>query len=283
MSYIARKYAEAWKEYELIDAGGSKKLERFGEIITIRPELQAYFKSELPFTEWNTMAHAEFVESGTKKGKWKKLKADLPNSWNIPVEGLDIKLEFTQYKHIGIFPEQIANWKFIQENIQLDQNFLNLFAYTGVASLIARKVGAKVTHVDSVKQLLTWSKENMELSQLADVKWVLEDALKFAQREVKRGNKYEGIIMDPPAYGIGSKGEKWILEQQLPILFETANKLMAKNGFLIVNTYSPKISAQNLLQFAQKAFKGKTVKVEELWMNTTSEKEVFYGNTLLVK
>ena len=285
MKYIPRKYAEKWSNYELIDAGGGKKLERFGEIITIRPELQAYFKSELPFTEWNTMAHAEFVEpnSGTKKGKWKKMKPELADSWTIPVEGLNIKLEFTQYKHIGIFPEQIENWRFIRENLHEGQNFLNLFAYTGIASLVARKTGANVTHVDSVKQLLSWSKENMELSELSDVKWVLEDALKFAQREVKRGNKYDGIIMDPPAYGIGSKGEKWILEQQLPILLETANLLLAKNGFLIVNTYSPKITAEILLQTAQKAFKGKTVKVEELWMNTTSEKEVLYGNTLLVK
>jgi 23S rRNA (cytosine1962-C5)-methyltransferase len=278
---FTRVYTEGWQDYELIDAGGGKKLERFGKIILIRPELQAYFQTEMPFTEWNKQAHAEFVERGGKKGQWKFFKKVDP-SWLIMMDKLVIKLEFTQYKHIGIFPEQKCNWDFIQEHTQENQNFLNLFAYTGIASLAARKQGATVTHVDSVKQLTTWSRENMELSQLTDIKWVLDDALKFAQKEVKRGKKYDGIIMDPPAYGLGVKGEKWILEQKLPELLECASNLLSEKGFLIMNTYSPKVSNEEIFNLSRQFFKSKKTEINELWMKTKTDKDLFFGNLLRI-
>ena len=278
---FTRIYTEGWQDYELIDAGGGKKLERFGKIITIRPELQAYFQSEMPFTEWNKMANAEFVEQNLKKGHWKFNKKTDP-SWLILVDKLIVKLEFTQYKHLGIFPEQKYNWDYIQENIQENYNFLNLFAYTGIASLVAKKNKACVTHVDSVKQMISWSKENMEISKLSEIKWVLDDALKFAQREVKRGNKYDGIIMDPPAYGIGIKGEKWILEQNLPELFESATKLLSDKGFLIMNTYSPKVTNEQIYNLARNHFKNNKIEVNELWMKTKTDKDLFFGNRLCV-
>lgn len=276
-----RIYTEFWSDYELIDAGGGKKLERFGEIITIRPELQAYFKSEKSFDEWDKMAHASFVENKGRNGKWKFHKAVSP-TWNIEVLDLKIKLEFTQFKHVGIFPEQFDNWNLLRNSLRSGEKFLNLFAYTGVASLVAKASGAEVTHVDAVKQLVSWSKENMELSELEDIRWIVDDALKFAQKEVKRGNTYKGIIMDPPAFGLGAKGEKWILEQRLPELLDAANLLLEKDGFLIVNTYSPKITAEHLYQLSKKAFPKRKVEVQELWMKSTTDKDLYFGNVLRV-
>lgn len=268
--------------YELIDAGGGKKLERFGDIILIRPEVQAYFKSENTFLEWNKIADAEYIEKENKKGTWHFFKENVPEKWQVNFDELIINLEFTQFKHIGIFPEQALNWKLISEKLKLGDTFLNLFAYSGVASLYARKNGALVTHVDSVKQLISLSKLNMETSNLSDIKWVHEDALKFAQKEVRREKKYEGIIMDPPAFGLGTKGEKWILDQKLPELLACANELLGKDGFLIVNTYSPKITAENLKQLANKVFKNKQILIQELWMKSKTNKDLYFGNILYV-
>ncbi len=276
-----RQYSSHWESYELLDAGGGKKLERFGEVITIRPELQAYFKSEWPFEEWYNLAHWEFVEQSNTKGSWKKLK-DSSDKWQIQFHDLSFCLELTKFKHVGIFPEQVSNWEYIIGNLKPNQKFLNLFAYTGAASLVAKSTGATVLHVDSVKQLISWANENQEASNLSAIKWVLEDALKFAQREVKRGNFYDGIIMDPPAFGLGAKGEKWILEEKLPHLLDAANQLLNKNGFLIVNTYSPKLSAKDLRNAAGRYFDLNKLSVNELWMKTKTGKDLFYGNVLKV-
>jgi 23S rRNA (cytosine1962-C5)-methyltransferase len=265
----------------LLDAGGGKKLERFGDVITIRPELQAYFKSEWPFEEWYNLAHWEFVEQSNTKGSWKKLK-DASDKWQIHFQDLSFCLELTKFKHIGIFPEQVSNWEYILGNLKPNQKFLNLFAYTGAASLVAKSTEASVFHVDSVKQLITWANENQEASNLSGIKWVLEDALKFAQREVKRANFYDGIIMDPPAFGLGAKGEKWILEEKLPHLLEAASQLLNNNGFLIVNTYSPKLSAKDLRNTAGRYFDLNKLSVNELWMKTKTGKDLFYGNVLKV-
>lgn len=281
----SRQYSLPWEHYELLDAGGGKKLERFGTVITIRPELQAYFKSEKPFTEWYELADWEFVENSKSKGAWKNLKQDenAPRQWKIGFDELHFNLELTRFKHVGLFPEQVANWRYIQESTGEGRKFLNLFAYTGAASIVARSKGAEVLHVDSVKQLITWAKENMEESGLSGIKWVLEDALKFAQREVKRGNKYDGIIMDPPAFGLGAKGEKWILEEKLPELLETASTLLNKNAFLIVNTYSPKLTLKMLEKMASRYFEPNQTELTELWMKTKTGKDLFYGNVLKVK
>lgn len=282
---VVKQYSQAWDSYELIDAGGGKKIERFGNLTLIRPELQAYFKSEIPFTKWDEMADWEFVEDHKKKGYWKNLQAkeDLPTTWEIGYGGLKLKLELTKFKHVGLFPEQNSNWDFISKNLKKGDKFLNLFAYTGAASLVAKKAKVDVLHVDSVKQLISWAKENMEKSELSDVKWVLEDALKFAQREVKRGNRYDGIIMDPPAFGLGAKGEKWILEEKLPFLLETASQLLNKRGFLIVNTYSPKLTLKHLETIAKRYFDETEISLTELWMKTKTGKELFYGNVLKVQ
>lgn len=280
-----KQYSQAWDSYELIDAGGGRKLERFGDLILIRPELQAYFKSEMPFAKWDEMAHWEFVENTKERGAWKNIHKNesLPTNWKIKFDDLTLQLELTKFKHVGLFPEQVSNWKFIRENLKKDQRFLNLFAYTGAASLVAKSTGAEVYHVDSVKQLITWAKENMEHSKQSEIKWVLEDALKFAQREVKRGNKYDGIIMDPPAFGLGAKGEKWILEEKLPELLEAASNLLNPKGFLLVNTYSPKLTLKKLEKIAASFFDPMDMTLTELWMKTKTGKDLFYGNVLKVQ
>lgn len=277
-----RIYAEHWPDYELIDAGGGKKLERWGTIITIRPEVQAYFKSEKTFKEWADLAHWEFVSKGGQSGTWKALQKLSVKEWNIKFRDLMFHLELTKFKHLGLFPEQHANWQFIEKHLSPGDKFLNLFAYTGAASVIARSRGAEVVHVDAVKQLITWARTNMELSGLQDIKWVLEDALKFGQREQKRGNKYKGIIMDPPAWGLGAKGEKWKLEDKLDELLSTASSILDSNGFLILNTYSPTVDFNMIRSLAMKHFNKRNFEVKELWMKTTTGKELYYGIVLKV-
>ena len=275
-----REYGLPWPDYELLDAGHGKKLERWGEVITIRPDLQAYFKPGWPYAQWQEMANWEFEEQSSTQGRWRSIKAHSPEQWTIAYGKLNFGLKLTKFKHVGLFPEQQANWHFIQEQVCADQKILNLFAYTGAASLVARAYGAEVVHVDSVKQMLTWAKNNMERSTLSDIKWVLEDALKFAQRELKRGNTYDGIIMDPPAWGLGAKGEKWILENHLSSLIETAHGLMNPKAFLILNTYSPKVELLDLTKSAELYFPANQMQIKQLWMQTKTGKELFCGNLL---
>jgi 23S rRNA (cytosine1962-C5)-methyltransferase len=275
-----REYATAWPDYELLDAGEGKKLERWGAVVTIRPEIQADFKPGWPFSQWQAMADWEFEELSSTQGNWKNLDPQAPEQWGIAYGQLNFGLKLTKFKHVGLFPEQQANWRFIQERVKAGQKILNLFAYTGAASLAARAGGADVVHVDSVKQMLGWANENMERSNLSDVKWVLEDAMKFARRELKRGNRYDGIIMDPPAWGLGAKGEKWKLENHLSGLIETAHGLMNPGAFLILNTYSPKVELADLAGSAAQYFSANQVEIKQLWMSARTGKALFYGNLL---
>ena len=278
---MTKLYTTGWKDYELIDAGGGKKLERWGEVVTIRPEVQAYFKSGKSFKEWNELAHWEFVSKGGQKGAWKSLNPG-PRTWEISYKDLRFQLQLTKFKHVGLFPEQRLNWDFIQDHLSEGTSFLNLFAYTGAASCVAKSSGAEVLHIDSVKQLISWAKVNMEQSALENIKWVHEDALKFAEREVKREKSYNGIIMDPPAWGIGAKNEKWKLEDKLEGLIANASELIGKKGFLILNTYSPTVELKLISGLAQRYFSHRNYEVNELWMKTTTGKELYYGNLLRV-
>ncbi len=232
-----------WPDYELIDSGNFEKLERFGDFVLARPEPQAIWDKALPETEWKKQAQAIFKrEKGSaEKGQW-LLKKDMAEQWFINYNYKDLKLKFrlglSSFKHVGLFPEQDANWKFIYDQCKAIPNakILNLFAYTGGASVAARGAGANVTHVDSVKQVNFWARENMEASNLKDIRWIVEDAMKFARREVKRGNKYNGLILDPPAYGRGPNGEKWQLEDELNEMLKLCAELLEpKNSFLVIN------------------------------------------------
>jgi len=242
-----------WPAYELIDSGGFEKLERFGEYVLARPEPQAIWDKSLVDSDWVRRAHATFRRDrqSPERGDWQKTP-DMRDPWFIDYQqdGLNLrfKLALTSFKHVGIFPEQTTNWAFIYDKVKKLQQgtssvaqpkVLNLFAYTGGASLAACQAGADVTHVDAVKPVITWARENMDHSHLKDIRWVVEDALKFVRREVRRGNVYNGIILDPPAYGRGPDGEKWVLEEHLNELLKTCADLLDRdNHFFIINLYS---------------------------------------------
>ncbi|HNM31403.1 MAG TPA: class I SAM-dependent methyltransferase [Chitinophagales bacterium] len=260
MNTIHTIYPEHWKDYELIDSGDFEKLERFGNYITIRPEPQAVWNKQLAATEWNSMAHVKFMGVSSSSGKWDFLKK-MPENWNIHYDlgnaSLVFNLALTKFKHVGVFPEQSTNWEFIYKRVKkqkeqgVTSKVLNLFAYTGGASLAACAAGAETYHVDSIKQVVSWANRNMESSNLKDIRWVVEDAVKFVKRERKRGKIYQGIILDPPAYGHGTDGEKWKLEDQInEMIFDVLQLLDKEHHFLILNTYSLGFSSlilQNLL------------------------------------
>ena len=253
-------------DYELIDSGDFEKLERFGRYVVRRPEPQAIWRRSLPEGEWRRMADAAFLRDvrSDERGEW-RLRPGMPPRWTVAYEykdmALRMRLGLTSFKHVGIFPEQAANWNFIYDNCVRMRaegrtpKVLNLFAYTGGATLAARAAGADTTHVDSVKQVVTWARENMEQSGLEGVRWIVEDALKFVQREVRRGNRYNGIILDPPAYGRGANGEKWILEDNIGEMLECCARLLEPRGaFLVLNLYSMGLSATLASTAVRQAF-----------------------------
>lgn len=242
-----------WKDYELLDSGNFEKLERFGKQITIRPEPQAVWSPVLPMKEWEKLAHVKFVPKSSSSGDWQKLKRDALERWTISYglpdgKSISLRLGLTSFKHVGVFPEQAVNWDFIYSSIREMKTpkpkFLNLFAYTGGATLAARAAGADTTHVDSIKQVVTWANENMQLSNLDNIRWMVDDALKFVKKEQRRGNFYNGIILDPPAYGHGPNGEKWKLEENINEMVHSVVQLLdPKEHFLILNAYSLGFSA----------------------------------------
>lgn len=252
-----------WKDYELLDCGDFEKLERFGQFITIRPEPQAVWPRVLSTNEWEKQAHVKFIPKSSSSGDWKKLK-NMPDQWTVNYslskdDQLTFRLGLTAFKHVGIFPEQAVNWDTIYAHLKpLNKpRFLNLFAYTGGASIAARAAGAEVTHVDSIKQVVTWANENMQKSGLDNIRWMVDDALKFVKKEIRRGNTYQGIILDPPAFGHGPNGEKWKLEDNIAEMMEHVLAILdTDKHLLILNAYSLGFSAlvpQNLLlPFAQK-------------------------------
>jgi len=245
-------------DYALLDSGNFQKLERFGKYITIRPEPQALWMPSQDMGEWEKQAHVKFVPKSSSSGDWKKLKA-MPDQWEItytlsPNHLIKLRLGLTAFKHVGVFPEQAVNWQRIFNFLKGRNHakFLNLFAYTGAASMAAKAAGADVTHVDSIKQVVTWANENMQLSKLDNIRWMVDDAMKFVKKEIRRGNTYQGIILDPPAYGHGPNGEKWKLEDNMAEMMDGVLKLVDPNAHqLILNAYSLGFSAMvpsNLLQ-----------------------------------
>ena len=247
-----------WADYELIDSGSFEKLERFGTFVLARPEPKAVWEKTLSEKEWNNLAHTRFTtgagfgKSGKEdSGSWHFIKK-MPEQWTIAYrrQGLNMRMRLglTAFKHVGVFPEQSPNWDYIYSAVKnlntAAPKILNLFAYTGGASLAARAAGADVVHLDSVRQVVSWARENMELSGLDNIRWVVEDALRFVKREAKRGNLYQGIMLDPPAYGHGTDGEKWKLDECLLEMLQHCRQILApENSFLILNLYSNGFSA----------------------------------------
>lgn len=287
MSNIQLLTPTHWKDYELIDCGNFEKLERFGQVILIRPEPQAVWSKQLPDSEWQRLHHIRFRGRSATAGDWVKKNPKTPDRWHIEYKNDDAAIKFrlalTSFKHLGIFPEQAVNWDYIAQNVKRFKTarpkVLNLFAYTGGASLIAQAAGADTTHVDSIKQVVTWANENQELSGLKDIRWVVEDALKFVKRELKREKKYNGIILDPPAYGHGPNGEKWKLEDHINEMIKDVVQLLdPEEHFLILNTYSLGFSSVIVENLIKGAFpQVQNLEIGELFLQATAGSKLPLG------
>ncbi|MBS9523281.1 class I SAM-dependent methyltransferase [Litoribacter alkaliphilus] len=278
-----------WKDYELIDSGAFEKLERFGPYIISRPEPQAIWDRSMDEKEWREKAHAHFAKekNNPEKGQWKEFQK-IPHKWQIDYNNpaglkLTLNLAMTSFKHIGIFPEQAVNWDYIEESIARmpveKPKVLNLFAYTGAASVAAKAAGADVTHLDAVKQVVTWSRHNMESSGQEGIRWVVDDAMKFVKREIRRGNKYHGIILDPPAYGRGPNGEKWVLEEEINELLKLCSEILEPDHhFLILNLYSLSFSSMIAANLVKSNF-GEVENAEhgELYLEDNFQKKLPLG------
>jgi len=247
-----------WPEYELIDSGDRRKLERFGDTIIIRSEPKAWWKPDTGKEQWGR-AQAEFDDTSKN---WKFFRKKVKKAWQMKLLGLQFEARLTDMsKHLGLFPEQEPHWSWMYDKIKQsgrDIRFLNLFGYTGVASLVAAKAGAKVTHVDASKPAIGWGRENQQRSGIEDapIRWILDDAVKYARREIRRNSLYDAIILDPPSFGRGPKGEIWKVEEQIAELMGLVKELLTEMPlFVVVTMYNLEASAlmvQNLVSSTMK-------------------------------
>ena len=235
-----------WKDYEILDMANGEKLERWGDIILIRPDPQIIWKDKSRPELWKR-ANAHYHRSKSGGGEWEYIK-NVPNAWKIKYKNLTFNLKPMGFKHTGLFPEQAVNWDFMIskiKNANREIKVLNLFAYTGGATVACLSAGASVCHVDSSKGMTTWAKENVQASGLTDkpVRFIIDDVIKFVQREIRRGNKYDAIVMDPPSYGRGANGEVWNIEESLYMLVELCTKVLSDRPlFFLINSYTTGLS-----------------------------------------
>ena len=258
------RLSNEWQDYECLDAGDGEKLERWGSIILRRPEPSAMWPIEKG-NEWENISgtYFRYKDGG---GHW-EFNETLPEYWTINYKELTFKVSPTNFKHTGLFPEQATNWDFMMDKIKnANRNIkvLNLFAYTGAATIACSKAGADVVHVDSAKGMVAWAKENMYLSHLENnyIRYIVDDCLKFVEREIRRGNKYDAIVMDPPSYGRGPNGEVWKLEHNLAYLVQKCSELLSDEPlFFLINAYTTGISSTvlyNILKITiEKKYGGK--------------------------
>lgn len=233
--------ANNWEDYEVIDTSNGEKLERWGKYILLRPDPQVLWNTPKKNRAWKKL-NAHYHRSKKGGGEWEFF--DLPEQWSIRYKDLTFHLKPFSFKHTGLFPEQAANWDWFSDLIKSSDRpikVLNLFAYTGGATCAAAKAGAGVTHVDASKGMVTWAKENAAASGLSDapIRWIVDDCVKFVEREIRRGNHYDAIIMDPPSYGRGPKGEIWKIEEKIHNLISLCSQLLSENPlFFLVNSYT---------------------------------------------
>ncbi len=271
-------YPVGWQDYSLLDSGDGEKLEKFGEFTLVRPDPQILWSKSLPQSEW-LKADAVFQRSHADKGFW-KMKRPMPDEWPMHWEDMTALAKLSPFKHTGIFPEQSAHWEWMKQALNAVKSskpdyqpqVLNVFAYTGMASLVCAQAGAKVTHVDASRSAIGWAKKNQAASNLDpfSVRWILDDVVKFVSREVKRGVKYDAIIMDPPVYGHGPDGERWDFKESLPLLLEMCQEILVPEPvFVLINAYAVSTSAVtlgNILSQTLQPFEhnGSTMEIGEL-------------------
>lgn len=276
-------------DYELIDADNGERLERWGDIILIRPDPQVIWNEGHRDNRWNN-AHAVYHRSSSGGGYWETLKK-VPDVWSISFGNLTFRLKPMGFKHTGLFPEQAVNWSLAQKLIRESKrevSVLNLFAYTGGATVACLQAGARVTHVDASKGMVSWAKENAAASGLTDkpVRWLVDDCMKFVKREIRRGNKYDAIIMDPPSYGRGPGGEVWKLEQQISELLTDVGKILSDDPlFFFLNSYTGGLSP-TILNYMVKSCVlpncSKEVFTEEIGLKVTKRDIILpCGNTTI--
>ena len=270
------RVSNSWKDYELIDCSDGERLERWGDIILIRPDPQIIWSTGKKNPLWRK-AHARYHRSNKGGGSWEMYKK-VPDSWSINFKNLVFNIKPMGFKHTGVFPEQAVNWEWMQNKIKEENRplkILNLFGYTGCATLACMDAGASVCHVDASKGMVTWAKENAVSSNIADrpVRWLVDDCVKFVQREVRRGNKYDGIVMDPPSYGRGPNGEVWKIEEKLYSLIELCIQVLTDNPtFFILNSYTTGLSPavmEYLLNVQLKSKFGGKVSSDEIGLRVT--------------
>ena len=270
------RLSEHWKDYELIDTSDGERLERWGDIILVRPDPQIIWSTGRKNPLWRN-AHARYYRSNKGGGHWETYRK-VPDRWTIRYNQLVFNIKPMGFKHTGVFPEQAVNWDFAAEKIRNENRqlkVLNLFGYTGCATLSCMKAGAMVCHVDASKGMVQWARENAQSSSIADlpVRWLVDDCVKFVQREIRRGNRYDGIIMDPPSYGRGPGGEVWKLEEQLFPLVDLCRQVLSENPvFFILNSYttglSPAVMEYLLGVQLQQSFGG-SVSSDEIGLRVT--------------
>ncbi|MEK7531134.1 MAG: class I SAM-dependent methyltransferase [Patescibacteria group bacterium] len=267
---------KADSDYELLDTGEGEKMERFGEVVCVRPDPEALWKRRIEAIEWRH-ADARYERKG-EKGSWKERRA-LPKSWPIQFGSMTLSVRLTSFKHVGVFPEQLANWEWIRGRVKKYKapKILNLFAYTGAASIAAAQAGADVTHVDASKVAVEWARENARLSKLADapIRYIVDDVSAFVAREVRRGSHYDGIILDPPAFGHGPKRELWKIEKSFLPLMQDIEKLLSPGAdFVLISGYSsgysPLMLKHNLLGL--KTARGGEIEIGELTIEESPSK-----------
>ena len=233
--------ADNWKDYEVIDCSAGEKLERWGDYILVRPDPQVIWDTPKTIKTWKNL-NGHYHRSSKGGGEWEFF--DLPEQWSIRYKSLTFNLKPFSFKHTGLFPEQAVNWDWFSEKIKKagrPLKVLNLFAYTGGATLAAASAGAQVTHVDASKGMVNWAKENAQSSGLSDapIRWLVDDCVKFVEREIRRGNKYDGIIMDPPSYGRGPKGEIWKIEDSIHNFIRLCTRILSDDAvFFLINSYT---------------------------------------------
>ncbi len=259
-----------WKDYTLLDCSDGERLERWGEVILIRPDPQVIWKGGRTSPLWNK-AHARYERASSGGGQWQNLRP-MPEEWQISYQKLRFSIKPMGFKHTGLFPEQATNWDLLSSHIkQADKPLkaLNLFAYTGGATLACLAAGAHVTHVDAAKGMVQRARENAQLSSLSDqpVRWIVEDCIKFVQREIRRGNRYDIILLDPPSYGRGPGGEVWQLTEELDGFLRLCAELLDKQGLLLLNSYSAELSPAVMEYLLSRIFVpklGGTVRCDEI-------------------
>ena len=278
------KTPKYWKQYKLLDFGNGIKVEQFNNIVTIRPETNAVNNLSKKLSFWQQKADYIYDSKTVDGGKWNIENAP---EWcvNYKSENIDakFKLQLSNSKHIGVFPEQAINWEFISNKIKTNSKILNLFAYTGAISVVSAMAGGEITHIDSSKTAIKHAKDNARLNNISNIRFIIDDAFLFVKKEEKRANKYDIIILDPPTYGFGAKGKNWKINRDLEPLLQVCKSILNTNGVVILNTYTPKFSLKQIIPILEKTFTKKAkIEVGSLALKDSLEKELTLSDYYII-